>query len=72
MDNNSPNASRIQDWQVKMQTHSPVWREFFPLLLTLSFFFGQLFSDLASKNTKPLTSLVSVLKNLSTPLNKGS
>jgi hypothetical protein len=25
---NSPNASRIQDWRVKIQTHSPVWRGF--------------------------------------------
>jgi hypothetical protein len=27
---NSTNASRIYVWRVKMQTHSPVWRDFFP------------------------------------------
>jgi hypothetical protein len=40
---NSPNASRIQDWRVKMQTHSLVWREIFSPL-TDSYIFGQLFS----------------------------
>jgi hypothetical protein len=66
---NSPNASRIQDWQVKIQTHSPVWRFFFPLLVSYTvYIFGQFFSDLASENTKPLASLVSALENLFTPL----
>jgi hypothetical protein len=60
-------ASRIQDWRVKIQTHSPVWRGFFhshdPFYI-----FGQLFSDLASENTERLASMVSVLKNVFTPL----
>jgi hypothetical protein len=30
VDNHSPNASRIQDWRVKIQAHSPVWGGFFP------------------------------------------
>jgi hypothetical protein len=34
-DKHSPNASRIQDWRVKVQTHSPVWQAFFPLSLTI-------------------------------------
>jgi hypothetical protein len=42
-DNHLPNESRIQDWRVKMETHSP----FHGLYV-----FGQLFSDLASKNTE--------------------
>jgi hypothetical protein len=57
---NSPNASRIQDWRVKIQTHSPVWRVFFPPLTYTFYIFGQLFSDLARENTE----LASVLKNL--------
>jgi hypothetical protein len=32
VDNHSPNASRIQDWLVNVQTHSPVKRAFFPPL----------------------------------------
>jgi hypothetical protein len=41
---------------------------FFPISLTLSIFFGQLFSVLASENASLLASLASVLKKLSTPL----
>jgi hypothetical protein len=48
--------------------HVPVWRGFFSLSLTLSIFFGQLFSALASENTELLASLASVLKNVFTPL----
>jgi hypothetical protein len=36
---NSPNASRIQVWRVKIQTHSPAWQGFFPLSLTISVVF---------------------------------
>jgi hypothetical protein len=37
-DNHSPNASRIQDWRVKMQTLSPVWRGFFPSHIPFLYF----------------------------------
>jgi hypothetical protein len=40
---NSPNASRIQVWRVKMQNHSPGWRGFFPFGLTLSIFLASCF-----------------------------
>jgi hypothetical protein len=40
---------------------------FFPLTDPF-YILGQLFSDLASKNTELFASLASVLKNLSTPL----
>jgi hypothetical protein len=46
-----PNASRIQDWQVKIQTYSPVWQKIFPPLTDPYNISGQLFSDLASENT---------------------
>jgi hypothetical protein len=65
--NHSPNASRIQDWQVKMQTHSPVWGVFFPLSYPF-YIFGQSVSDFASENTELFASLASVLQNISTPL----
>jgi hypothetical protein len=66
---NSPNASRSQDWRVKIQTlHSPVWRVFFPSHVPFLHIFGQLFSELASENPELLASLASVLKNLFTPL----
>jgi hypothetical protein len=61
-DNHSPNASRIQDWWVKIHT-----RQFFLLTDPSYVFFGQ-FSVLACRNTGLLASLASVLKNLSTPL----
>jgi hypothetical protein len=49
---NSPNASRIQDWQVKIRAHSPLWRgTFFPLGTDPFYVFGQLFSDLAIENS---------------------
>jgi hypothetical protein len=64
---NSPNASRNEDWPVKIQTHSPVWRGFFPSTAPF-YIFGQLLSDLASKNTEVLSSLASVLKNVFAPL----
>jgi hypothetical protein len=67
VDNHSPNASRIQDWRVKIQTHSPIWRGIFPLSLSY-YIFGQLFSDMASENTELLANLAIVLKNFSTPL----
>jgi hypothetical protein len=60
-------VSRIQDWRVKIQTHSPVWQVFFRLTDPFNIF-GQLFSDLASENTEQLASLASDLKNVSTPL----
>jgi hypothetical protein len=41
--NHSPNASRIQDWRVKMQTLSPVWRGFFSLSYTFSIFLASCF-----------------------------
>jgi hypothetical protein len=47
-DNDSPNASRIQTWQVKLQTHSPTWQEFFSPLTYLFYILGQLFPDFAS------------------------
>jgi hypothetical protein len=56
----------MQDWQVKIQAHSPAWRGFLSLSLTISMdYLGQMFSDLVSE-----TSLI-VLKNLSTPLLQG-
>jgi hypothetical protein len=61
---------QIQDWWVKIQTHSPVWQDFFPPLTDPFYIFGQLFSDLASENTELLAKLASVLKNLSTPLQR--
>jgi hypothetical protein len=59
---NSPNASGIQEWRVKIQYPLASLASFFPL--TLSIFFGKLFSDLVSKNTELLASLASVLKTL--------
>jgi hypothetical protein len=82
-DNHLPNVSVIQDWRVKIQTHSPGqwegkkpspgWRVVslvrgFSPLADHFYIFGQLFSDLASENAEQFASLASVLKNLSTPL----
>jgi hypothetical protein len=55
----SPNASGIQDWRVKIQFHSPVWRVSPPPPSSHRPFciFGQLFSDLASENTELFASL---------------
>jgi hypothetical protein len=59
--------SCIQDWRVKIQTHSPAWQGlFFPL--TDNFYrLGQLFSDLASEHFQLIASLAS-LKKIITPL----
>jgi hypothetical protein len=43
---------------------SPAWLESFSLSLTLFYILGQLFSDSASENSEPLSSLASVLKKL--------
>jgi hypothetical protein len=55
-------VSRIQDWQVKLQTHLPVWQGLVPPLAYPFYIFGQLFSDLASADTGLLASLATVLK----------
>jgi hypothetical protein len=59
-----PNASRIQEWLVKIQTHSPVWRGIFSPFTDTFYIFGHLLSE----NTELLANLASVFKNLSTPL----
>jgi hypothetical protein len=41
--NHSPNASRIQDWRVKIQTHSTVWQVFFSFSTYLSIFWPVVF-----------------------------
>jgi hypothetical protein len=64
-------VSEIQDWQVKIQTLSPVWQAVFSLSLTLTIYLASCFFYLASKNAELLASLASVLKNLSTPLVEG-
>jgi hypothetical protein len=61
-DNNSPNASRIQDGWVEIQTLSLVWWVvFFPVTDTF-YIFGQLCSVLASKNTGLLASLKKLIR----------
>jgi hypothetical protein len=73
-----PNASRNQDWRVKIQTHSPAWQGFgwrgwfFSPLTDNFYILAQLFSNLASENFSLLASSASVLKNLSTPVVRGS
>jgi hypothetical protein len=54
-------TTRIQNLQVKIQTHAPVWRVFPPLSYPF-YIFGELFPDLASENTDLLASLTSVLR----------
>jgi hypothetical protein len=71
-DNHSPNVSKIQDWRVKIQTHLPAWRGFLPLSLTISISWASCFLIWCVKILVLLTSLVSVLKNLSTPLTYSS
>jgi hypothetical protein len=59
----SPNASKIQDWQIKKQTHSPSGEVHSHPFCN----FSQLFSDLASEDTKLLASLACVMKTYSHP-----
>jgi hypothetical protein len=67
--NHSPTRQMlVENWQVKIPTHSSVWRGVFSYLTDLFYIFDQLFSDLAIENTELLASLASVLKTLSTPL----
>jgi hypothetical protein len=42
-DNHSPNASRNQDWRVKIQTHLPLWRGFFPSYWPFLYFWPVVF-----------------------------
>jgi hypothetical protein len=58
---------RVEDWRVKIQTHSPIWRSFVFPLTDPFYIFGQLFSVLASENTGLLASLASVLKKNAYP-----
>jgi hypothetical protein len=74
VDSHSPTCQMRVEFRISEQIyiyiyiHSPVWRRILLLSLTLSYIFGQLFSDLASKNTKLPASMASALKNWSTPL----
>jgi hypothetical protein len=43
VDSHLPNASRIWDWQVKIQTHSPVWQIFSLSLLPFVYFWPGVF-----------------------------
>jgi hypothetical protein len=66
-DNHSPIASRIQDWQVIIQTPlASLARVFFPVTGPFYIFLPVVFW--ASKNTELLACLASFLKNLFTPL----
>jgi hypothetical protein len=65
VENNLPNASKIQAWQIKIETHSPAWQVFFPPSLTdPSCILVQLFSDLVSENSFTRQSGASLEKNL--------